>query len=783
MNTVAPHLANRRVALAVHAALMPLLAAPFVASVADENPDVAALTQPVSSIEVGAREVSSSSAKFGEYNGLNSSGLDFLGNFDLRGGDAYKDYSGGNGTDRWEIRGTDLGTTSRSASGTVSDQGRWNIVVSFDQLRHYSTDSYQTPFQGSMGGNSFLLPGSFGVIDATDGGPAGSGTQGLTANQLASFHREDIYTERKNKSLRAGYIFNTQWSVQFDYNRLDQSGAKLTGLSFSPDASGAGAGEKIGVLMNPTRYTTDTFEFAVNWAGVKGYARAGYFSSLFKDDYSSVSLSNPFVDTSPGPSTTGTPPDGGVFPVDTYATAPNNQFHQLDMSGGYVFAPGTTLTGGVAYGRNTQTSAFISDPLFTSVLPGASLDGLVITKHADIRLTNQTTRKLSLSTGVKFNERDNRTPSATFGSFLSIAGDPWGPVVNAPVSNKRTQYEAAASYRFDRRQNLRVSYEHETIKRWCDNALANNAQSSDPAAPAGYYRGSGCVEVGATRDDKLLAAYRLKVSESIRFNAGYSYSTRKADFNNSYYNPMQTSGEGFQNYGFVPYFDASRIENLVKIGIDWQAGEKWDVALNGRYMNDKYGSALGVQSGRMWSANLDSTWGYSENGSVSAYVSVRRRQRDLLSGLEQSPLAPPPSLWSNRLADDDTTVGLTARQKGLLHGRLELVGDLSYSSGKSSYSTSLVNYTDVLCTNYSITCGNLPEIKNDTLRLRLAAGYELRNSAVISLHYTYQKLNSNDYFYSGYQVGYTDVTVLPTNQMAPSYSVNVIGISYIARLK
>jgi MtrB/PioB family decaheme-associated outer membrane protein len=762
---------------------MPLIAAPFVAAVADENPDVATLTQPASSIEAGARDVSSGSAKFGEYNGLNKSGVDAIANFDLRGGDAYKAYEGGNGTNRWEIRGTELGTTSRAASGTASDQGRWNIDVSFDQLRHYSTDSYQTPFQGRMGGNTFLLPGSFGVIDATDGGPAGTGTQGLAANQLVSFHREDIYSERQNKSLRAGYLFNSQWSAQFDYNRLDQSGAKLTGVSFSPDASGAGAGEKVGVLMNPTRYATDTFEFALNWAGAKGYARAGYFGSLFKDEYSSVSFSNPFVDTSPGPSTTGAPPDGGAFPVDTYATAPNNQFHQLDLSGGYVFAPGTTLTGGVSYGRNTQTSAFISDPLFTSVLPSASLDGLVVSTHADIKLINQTTRKLSLSAGVKFNERDNRTPSQTFGSFLSIAGDPWGSVVNAPVSNKRTQYEAAANYRFDRRQSLRVTYEHETIRRWCDNALANNAQSSDPAAPAGFYTGSGCVEVAATHDDKVSAAYRLKIVESVRFNAAYSYSNRKADFNSSYYNPMQTSGEGFQNFGFVPYFDASRTENLIKAGVDWQAAEKWDVTLNGRYVNDKYGSSLGVQSSHMWSANLDSTWGYAENGSVSAYVSVQRRQRDLLSGLEQSPLAPPPSLWNNRLADDNNTVGLTARRKGLLRSRLELLGDLSFSSGKSSYSTSLVNYTDVLCTNYSITCGNLPAIKNDTLRLRLAAAYQLNKAGVVSLHYTYQKLNSNDYFYSGYQVGYTDVTVLPTNQMAPSYSVNVVGISYVARLK
>ena len=156
-----------------------------------------------------------------------------IGNFKVRGGDAYNSHDGGDGIDRWEFNGTDLGTTSRELGGTYSKQGQWDFGFKYDELRHNITDTYQTPTQGSMGGNSFILPNAFGVIDsrtkpaAVGGVIPPYGAQALTANQLAYFHTEDVHTDRKNAKFNAGYNIDRQWSVQFDYNRLTQDGAKL----------------------------------------------------------------------------------------------------------------------------------------------------------------------------------------------------------------------------------------------------------------------------------------------------------------------------------------------------------------------------------------------------------------------------------------------------------------------------------------------------------------------------------------------------------------------------
>jgi MtrB/PioB family decaheme-associated outer membrane protein len=777
MKTIKLRLAFNKISLAVQGALVALLSLPLLAVAEDAtNADAEALKHPTNYVEIGVTGVSDKSAKFGEYNGLDDTGGYGIGNFNVRGGNAY---DGKDGVNRWEVKGADLGTTSRELSGTVTNQGQWSLGVSYDELRRHITDTYQTPFQGSMGGNNFVLPDIFGVIDANHADPAGTGTQGMTATQKALFHTENVYTGRKNTSFSAGYIFDPQWSAQFDYNRLNQSGAKLIGISFSPDAAGNGAGENITTLMNPTNYRTDTYNLALNWNGENGHLTASYFASLFKDENSSVSWANPFVNTSPGPSTTGDPV-GGPYPVNTFATAPSNDFHQLNLIGGYDLTESTKIAGGLSYGRNTQDNSFINDPLLQTALPRTSLGGLVITTHADMKLTNQTTPDLVLSAGVKYNERDNRTPSSIYGPFTSVAGDPFGTVVNTPLSNRKTQLEFAGNYRIDKRQSVHLAYEYEAIKRWCNDSLANTFQSADVVAlyPA-YYTNSACVQSPQSDENKLSAGYKFKVSNSLSFNTGYTYARRIADINNSYYNPMQTSAEGLQNFGFVPYFDASRTEQLLKAGITWRANDKLNLGLNGRYINDDYDSTLGVQQGHTWGLNLDAAYKYSQDGTISAYLSVQRRERNLLAGSDHlAPLTASTNLWSNKLTDDTDTVGIAAKQVGLLGGKLELVGNLSYSLGTTGYSTQL-QYADPLCSTYAITCGDLPDIQNRILRLKLTSNYQVNKASKVAFGYLYQHLNTNNYYYNAYQTGSTDVTVMPTNQQSPNYSVNVITAAYI----
>ncbi len=772
----------RALALAVEGVLVAMYALPVHA---DDEP-AANLKVPTNFVEIGAMSVSRDSAKFGEYTGLNKSGGYLIGNFGIRGGDAYGD---GNGTKRWELTGSDLGLTSRSLGATMSDQGRWSLGISFDQLTHYTSDSYQTPYTGSNGGNSFTLPG-FGAVT-----PAGAGTNtrtGLSAVQLGQFHTLDISNNRNNTSMTGSLILDRQWNITLDFNHLDRSGAKLFG--FGSSQVGGAATEKVSILPMPLNYTTDTANLALNWLGDKGHATVSYFGSFFRDNTNGLTFATWSTATNP---------------LQTMGTPPGNDLHQLNLTGGYAFSNRTKLAGGLSYSRNTQNAAYAYDtPAMVTPSPTSSLNGSVVTTHADLKLADQTTKDLALSAALKYDNRDNRTSSNIY-NFFAISGGNIANYPNAPLSIKKWQAELAGDYRLDAKQKIRVAFNHDDTHREC------NQYAVGGGTPA-YASGTNCVTVFSTKEDKLSATYRLKANDGVNVNVGYGYSDRRSDRDLNARAPMigldgnataaaiasiATGGITGLNAGefrgFNPFFEASRKQNMLKAGANWQASDRLSVGVGGRYTDDNYDTTYGMQKGHAWSLNLDTTYNYGEDGAISFYVSQQERTRDMTND-QRSPLSaaaaatltavaiPSGATWSNSLKDTDTTIGLNVKQGGLMAGKLDLAGDLTYSLGKTAYNTALNYSTTTLapglltCADPSIyTCVALPDITSRMLQFKLSGTYKLDKSSKLALGYLYRRLNSDDYYYNGLQTGFTPTSVLPTNQQAPSYSVNMIFASYI----
>lgn len=825
MNTRNEKMKVSVLAIAVQGALAAMFSLPLAAYAADAaDEESAALKRPVNSVEIGVANVSEKSAKFGEYNGLNQSGAAFVGNFSVRGGDAY---DGGEGTLRWGISGTDLGTTSREFGATVGNQGRWSLSIGQDELRHNISDSYQTPMQGSMGGNNFTLPTSFGVINAaaTNAGNAANpvdpvlGTKTalsarvLNATQLGAFHTEEVGTTRKNTSFGAGYIFSPQLSLQFDFNHLAQSGAKLISASSYggsttpalPAGGGTWRAEAYALLMNPTNYTTDTFNLALNWAGEKGHLSGSYYGSSFSNGYDRLSWNNPIA-TGTAAGLLNLPCAAGAtsatcFQTGVLSTAPGNDFHQLNLSGGYAFSPATKLAGGLSYGRNTQNDSFLTGQEGIVLAPQSSLNGLVVTTHADLKLTHQASKDLALSAGMKYNERDNRSSSNTYqfwalNGTVASATNKLDAASNAPYSNKKSEFELAGDYRLDKRQSVRLAYGHEDVSRWCNNyAVA----------------GSNCVVSPSSNEDKLGIRYKLKAASDIAFNAGYSYAKRKSDFDHNAVTPLSgletltPHDVNAQDYpGFIAYIYASRQQEQLKAGVNWQATEQLDVGLNGRYVTDKYlDAALGVQDSQTTGLNLDATYSYGEGSSVSAYASWQNSKKNLRMGAAPytganavagvvgtnvgttyAALVAPTNIWTNDAKDDGNAFGIAARHRGLMGGKLELTGDLSYSLDNTD-SRTLIQYvsattTAATCSTAAVlTCGDSPTIKSELTTLKLTGIYQVDKRSRVAVRYMYQHLKSDDYNYQTTQYGYTPLRGLPANLQEPDYSVSVVSASYI----
>jgi MtrB/PioB family decaheme-associated outer membrane protein len=784
MKTSQDNLSLSVLTLAVRGALAAMAVMPL-AAMADDAATAADQVNPSNNVEIGGSYTSQDSAKFGEYNGLDKKGFNFNGAVNLRGGDSYGQ---GLGTKRWTINATDLGTTSREMGATMSDQGKWSLGIDYDELRHNITDSYRTPNSGTLGGNSDLIPSSFGTINTTVPGGTLSGAaaqQVLTNGQLQSFHNQDVYSQRENTSFSAGYNIDRQWNVKFDYKHIDQSGSKL--ISSGTDTGSldgyAYGGERVQVLLNPTKTKTDNFNLALNWAGDKGFFSAGYYGSLFHDDYNGLSFSDPFTTST----AKGTVPASG-FPVDTMSTNPSNQFHQLNLTGGYFFDEKTKLVGGLSYAHNTQNESYTGSYTPGTYLSGpGSLDGKVDVKHVDLTLSNQTTEALNLSAGLKYNERDNKTASNWY-TFYNLGGD---KVVayNTPESYRHTEFNLSGDYKIDNRQHIHAGYEFDQMKRWCDNSVTA-AQINAQLAAAGeatttyYNSGTDCMQVPKSREDRLVLNYMLRASDAVSLRAGYSYGDRSADINPSFYNPMQGANpglEGFEYNGFVAYFQGSRKENKGTLSVDWQATDKVSLGLSGKYAKDDYSASLGVQHGEQYSVNLDANFMLSEASSIDAYVTSQHRTRDLNNDANGHPVDPllltVTKDWTNNLTDDDLMLGLGAKQKGLMGGRLDLSEDLTYSLGKTDYTTAAgAGFT--CSTGASTNCGSFPTIKAETTTLKLTGSYKVDKASKVVLSYMYQHLNSNDpTYYQYYQQSYKGST-LPAYLTAPNYNQNVVFLAY-----
>lgn len=796
-------------ALAVQGALIAMCVMPAHA----DDKEVAALKNPTNTIELGAENVSQSSSKFGEYTGLNKSGGTVIGNFSVRGGDAYGD---SNGTRNWSLNGSNLGTTSRALGVSVGNQGSWSLGVGYDELQHNLWDTYKTPYQGSMGGNTFTLPATgfpFSTANAANvvagspiPAPVGTDSAANLAAINAALHQVDVYSTRKNGKVSAGVNLNAQWDVRFDFNHLEQTGAKLAGFGSMANTAAGITGEAVVYLPNPTNYKTDTFNLALDWKGEQAHVTTSYFGSFFHEGYDRINFQT-FAGT------------GGLSQI--MSTAPSNNFHQLNVNGGYDFSAATKLSGELSYGRNTQNDAYVADGYsMVTPAPVSSLNGLVINKHADLKLTNQTSKDLVLSAGVKFDERRDKTAS-NFYTFNALDGSAShiANFANTPLSLRKTQWELLGNYRLDSDQHLLLAYNREDVRRWCDQYAVNVPGAiAAPATTPGinsYPAGTNCVVATGSYDNKLGATYKLRASEDLNLNVGYSFSKRvtTSDPNavtariglNGNINPSAAAGTLIQGQnsgdfrGFYPVFDASRKEQMLKAGANWQTTEKLSLALGGKYTDDKYDSTYGEQKGNSWSMNLDANYGYSKNSSIVAYLTQQHRLREM-TDLYRSPYSansaatasalniPPGATWTDTQKDDDTTIGIGAKQNGMMASKLELDEDLTYTYGKTVYTT-VFNYAAATtgagglpvytCASPQfLTCGSLPEVNNHVIQFKLTGKYKLDKNSKVAVGYIYQHMKSSDYYYNGLQAGSTPSALMPTNQQSPNYTVNVIIASY-----
>ncbi|MEX8520329.1 MAG: MtrB/PioB family outer membrane beta-barrel protein [Leptothrix sp. (in: b-proteobacteria)] len=541
MNKQRKFLRLRASVLAVHGALG------LIGMAHADDPTVADLTEPSKKIEVGIGATNSASAKAHEYDGVSRKGVYLLGSFELLGGGAYDSED----ATRWRITGTDLGLQSRSLNGEFGVQGNFRLKFSYDELLRNSSDSFHTPYQG-VGSNKLSLPskwvvpvvpvvsatqpnarglspavtGSNAIVGGVSTAPTGTQPAQAAALQVADlplFQSVNLSTKREQLGLGGDFQIDSRWLVSISGSHEHKDGLKafsaLTRATTYQNGAATATSENSATLPQPIDQDHNQYRVAASHSGDGSTLQLAYDASLFTNNVSSVTWAS----------------WAGPTVLQSMGTAPSNEFHKLSLAGSYDVDSVTKLVGGLSYSRATQNETFLNDGLTTvPLLPATSLQGLVVSKTANLKLLSKPSKDLHLSAGYKFDERDNRTPVNTYGfydvgelksatgsspfsAYLPLLAGGYGTNLNLnanrPYSKRVNQINLDADYRLQPGQKLHAGWDTQKTDKYCNGSWID------------------CSDAAKSTEHTARAELNLTASDDLSARVGVAHSRRTVKYN------------------------------------------------------------------------------------------------------------------------------------------------------------------------------------------------------------------------------------------------------------
>jgi len=416
-------------------------------------------------LDAGLGNVSSSSYKFGEYTGLENSGIYLI----AGGNTAYRNQDG----HYFDVTATNLGLSSRDVTIDGGQQGFYELNAEFQEIPQYIANSGSTPFQG-LGSDTLTLPANW----------VPGGSTGQMTNLNSDLHNVDIENTRRIASLGIKIMPpKSNWSYSVHFQRDTQDGTNALGGNFVTTSSN---------LPAYFDYSTNQVRVLADYAVDKWQVSFGYYGSFFQDANAALTWSNPFTQLTPG-ATQG-----------QMAQPPNNNFNAVTFSGAWQALANTRLIATASFGHGTQDATFlpttINSQLSPAPLPRNSLDGVMDTVNYALRAYSYVLTDLSLTADYTVNKRDNHTPQAAYqqvitDTYLSTYA------VNIPYSFSDQLGRLIADYRLTSNMHLEGGGSYENQERMY-------------------------TETASTQTDSLWASIRANPISSISTNLKFMHERR-----------------------------------------------------------------------------------------------------------------------------------------------------------------------------------------------------------------------------------------------------------------
>ena len=655
----------------------------------------------VDEIELGIGYVFDDAYKYGRYTGLEEEGEYIIGDLKSQG---FAEDGG-----FWKVRGTNLGLDSRFLRFDFGDLGRHEFFLEYDQLPNNKSNTANTPFLG-VGSSNLTLPADIDFINISSLNSA-----------LRPF---DIETERRRIGFGGGLIAKKHWKFNVAYRHETKEGVDKIGGSIVNQEQQLVGNTTAALLPEPIDYETDIVDASLTYARDKAQVDLRYHISLYDNNNQALTWEDPF---SPGD-------------FASQSLAPDNEFQQLMLTGSYLFPYNSRVTGMVSYGRMTQDEAFLPnaiDPAVSSALPRDSLDAEVWLTSAKLKLASRPTRKLRLSAGYRYDERDSDdTPVDTY--IYPVADSPTvtgGPVENRPLSYERNRADIMANYRFTHYLSLRGGYKYEEMSRdYVD------------------------VEREDTEENTLFTKLKLRPHSAVNLALYAEGSERDGS---EYLTPAN------ENPALRKYHLADRDRTKLGAAVDIMPTEALSFTVTADYIKDEYDdSEIGLTESESPTYSLDVN--YAPHKKVTTYAYYTREDIQSKQAGSETVLTTPD--WEADFEDtvDSYGVGVKLTKLG---GKWDV--------GLDVFQTKATGEIDMQDLTAPGTETQFPDLETELTGVKLWTLYRHRKNMAFKLGYRYEKYKADNWAVDDLQEdSITNLLLLGEDTLD---DVHEVAVSYIYR--
>jgi len=659
-------------------------------------------------IELGIGYISDDAYKFGRYNGMESDGVFAVGDIKVR---IFEENGG-----FWNFRATNLGLESRYLLVEAGSQGENKFFLEYDELPNYKNNTVETPFAG-IGSEALSLP-------------SGYDPDNISSDDFSLF---ELKTKREKLKLGAIFTPAKRWQFDIDFSHSNKQGVDATGAAIATNTTQVIGSTTTSLIPEPIDQDTNIANATISYATKKAQADLKYHVSLFNNNYNSLSWDNPLpipVDHV----ATGTRPDSGSMSL-----APDNEFHQLSLTGAYTLPYKSRLTGFLSMGRMTQNQNFQPYTTNSSVpaaaLPADSLDGEVWLKNVQLKLSSRPVNKLRLNAELLYKERDNQTPVNTY-SYVRLDSHNTVSVENRPYSYENSRINLLANYRINAMSSVRGGYKFNEMKRDYTDA-----------------------EREKTDESTFFAKWKVKVHSNLDFSLLGETSSRDGS---DYITP---TGE---NPAMRKYHLADRSKDKVAATVDIMATDKLFMSAKAEYNQVEYDdSTIGLIDSSQPVYTVDFTYQPTNNISTYGYFTNETLESNQV-GKDVSPSAT--VLWEADFKDTFNTIGFGATLNNL--GKWSTGANITYSD-----STGEIDMTDIVVPGSEI---QFPDTKTKLSSIQLWGLYQYSKQLSYKLGYIYEKYSADNWAVDNlqaYDPAYESLLLLDNETL--DYNVYTVTLSAV----